>query len=71
LEDQDKLAECHAYTVPHAGSMVGLKRNASYDAAKRGDIPTMRFGKTLRVPKKLWDSIIEGAPQAKTAGSAS
>ncbi len=39
------------YEVPEAGAMLGLTRNASYDAAKRGDIPTIRFGKLLRVPK--------------------
>jgi hypothetical protein len=31
-------------TVPEAGAQVGLKRGASYAAAKRGDIPVIRFG---------------------------
>jgi excisionase family DNA binding protein len=39
------------YTVPEAGALLGLNRNASYDAAKRGDIPTIRIGNRLRVPK--------------------
>ena len=39
------------YEVPEAGAMLGLSRNASYDAAKRGDIPTIRIGKLIRVPK--------------------
>ena len=30
------------YDVPEAGEMLGLTRNAAYEAAKRGDIPTMR-----------------------------
>ena len=42
------------YEVPEAGAMVGLNRNASYAAAKRGDIPTIRFGKLLKVPKPAW-----------------
>ena len=38
-------------TVPDAGRIYyGLGRNASYDAAKRGDIPTVRVGRLLRVP---------------------
>jgi hypothetical protein len=38
-------------TVPQAGKeYFGLSRNASYAAAERGDIPTVRIGKLLRVP---------------------
>ena len=38
-------------SVPEAGKVFyGLARNASYDAAKRGDIPTIRIGKIKRVP---------------------
>ena len=39
------------YTVPEAGALLGLNRNASYEAAKRGDIPTITIGKRKRVPK--------------------
>jgi hypothetical protein len=38
-------------TVPEAGRVYfDLGRNASYEAARRGDIPTIRIGKLLRVP---------------------
>ena len=38
-------------TIPEAGkTYFGLCRNAAYAAAKRGDIPTIRIGKLLRVP---------------------
>jgi Helix-turn-helix domain len=49
------------YEVPEAGAMLGLTRNASYDAAKRGDIPTIRFGKLLRVPKVAFHKMLQGA----------
>jgi excisionase family DNA binding protein len=39
------------YSVPEAGRLLGLSRNAAYEAAKRGDIPTLRIGRLLRVPK--------------------
>src|SRR5262245_11929591 len=45
------IAERLVYTVPEAGRLLGLGRNAAYDAAKRGDIPTIRMGRLLRVPK--------------------
>lgn len=41
-------------SVPGAGAVVGLNRNASYSAADRGEIPTIRFGRLLRVPKVAW-----------------
>jgi len=38
-------------SVPTAGREIfGLGRNASYEAAKRGDIPTFRIGRKLVVP---------------------
>jgi hypothetical protein len=38
-------------TVPEAGKKYfNLSRDASYAAAQRGDIPTIRIGRLLRVP---------------------
>jgi hypothetical protein len=38
-------------SVPEAGrTYFGLSRNAAYAAAKRGDFPTIKIGKLLRVP---------------------
>jgi hypothetical protein len=43
--------ECKTITVEDAGRIYfGLSRNGSYDAAKRGDIPTIKVGRLLRVP---------------------
>ncbi len=48
------------YDVPEAGKKAGLGRNASYDAAKRGEIPTIKIGGRLFVPKKKWDALLNG-----------
>src|SRR5262245_55611362 len=37
-------------SVPEAGKEAGMSKNAAYRAANRGEIPTVRFGKLLRVP---------------------
>jgi hypothetical protein len=39
-----------ATSVPKAGKSIGLGRSASYEAAKRGDIPTVRIGGRIVVP---------------------
>jgi excisionase family DNA binding protein len=49
------------YEVPEAGAMLGLTRNNSYEAAKRGDIPTIRIGKLIRVPKAAFHRMLEQA----------
>ena len=38
-----------------------LTKNASYEAAKRGDFPTIRIGKLIRVPKVAFHALIDGA----------
>lgn len=43
--------DCKTLSVPEAGkAYFALGRNASYEAAKRGDIPTIKIGRKLRVP---------------------
>lgn len=38
--------------------MAGISRNASYKAARRGEIPTIRLGGKLRVPARKWMRIL-------------
>ena len=46
-------------TVPEAGKeYFGLSRNASYAAAERGDLPTIRIGKLLRVPVRALEEML-------------
>jgi excisionase family DNA binding protein len=47
------------YTVPEAGRLLGLGRNAAYEAAKRGEIPTIRIGRLLLVPKVPFHRMLE------------
>jgi excisionase family DNA binding protein len=38
-------------SVPEAGRLLGLSRNSAYEAAGRGDIPTIRIGGRILVPR--------------------
>ena len=51
----DDLAGRLTCTVPEAGQLLGIGRDAAYAAAARGEIPTLRLGRSLRVavPKLL------------------
>ena len=47
-------------SVPDAGRIYfGLGRNASYDAAHRGDIPVIKIGRLLRVPLVRLERMLE------------
>jgi hypothetical protein len=51
MEDFAKLLNENA-TLPleRAGQILGLKRGATYAAARAGEIRTIRFGRLLKVP---------------------
>ncbi len=48
-------------SVPEAGELLGLGRDAAYEAAKRGEIPALRFGRLLRVPIVAIERMLEQA----------
>lgn len=45
---------------PDTGHMLGLGRNATYDAAARGEIPTIRIGRRLLVPRAALERMLAG-----------
>lgn len=58
-------------SVPEAGGLLGLSRNSSYDAARRGEIPTLKVGKRLLVPVARLLELVGVAPARAGAGTAS
>lgn len=38
-------------SVPEAARLLGVGRTCAYEAAARGEIPVLRIGRMLRVPK--------------------
>jgi hypothetical protein len=52
-------------SVPEAGrKYFDLSRNGSYAAAERGEIPTIRVGRLLRVPVRAMEAILNAASPA-------
>ena len=51
-------------SIPAAGKRyLGLGRNASYEAAKRGDLPIVEIGRLKRVLVRVLETRLEGAPR--------
>jgi excisionase family DNA binding protein len=53
-------------TITEAGRKLGIGRNSAYEAAARGDIPTIRIGKLIKVPIRAFERMLEGVT-AKSA----
>ena len=59
IADDDRLV----LTIEEAGKLLGLGRSGTYEAARRGDIPTLRLGSRILVPKVALLKLLEEAAQ--------
>ena len=58
----DELAQRKTISVPEAGRVYyELGKNGSYAAAERGDIPTVKVGRLLRVPVEAMEKKLRAA----------
>lgn len=51
------------YTVPEAAELLGFSRNFGYELARTGQIPIIRFGKRMLVPKAAFDKMLGVSPE--------
>ena len=59
-------------SVPEAGKKYfGLSRDGSYRAAERGEIPTIRIGRLLRVPVRAMERMLDAVCQPSDATGSS
>lgn len=63
-----EVASPKTLSVPDAGKIYfDLCRKASYEAAARGEIPTIRIGRLLRVPVAALERMLAEAGAQKPA----
>jgi excisionase family DNA binding protein len=55
------------YTVAEAGAILGLSRGASYEAANRGELPVIRIGRRIVVPKAALERLLDSAAVKQAA----
>lgn len=67
-----KDTERRTLSVPEAGARLGIGRDAAYNAAHRGEIPTIRIGRRLLVPRDQLDALLAGEwqPQPEPSSAA-
>ena len=54
-------------TIEEAATILGVGRNKAYEAARSGEIPTIRIGKRLLVPQVALNRLL--AAEAQTVGA--
>jgi excisionase family DNA binding protein len=56
----DQKSERKTITVGEAAKALGICRNKGYEAARRGEIPTIRIGKRILVPLAALERKLQG-----------
>jgi len=51
-------------TVPEAAAMLGIPRNFAYELVKQRQLPVIRFGKRLLIPRVALEKMLEEAAMA-------
>jgi excisionase family DNA binding protein len=64
------MLEKLTYTVEEAGQMLGVSRNTAYACAKSGELPVVKLGNRLVVPKTALLRMLEGAGQRPSGEAA-
>jgi excisionase family DNA binding protein len=56
---KEKSENRKTYSIAEAGERLGIGKNAIYNAASRGEIPTIKIGGRILVPKAALDRMLE------------
>jgi excisionase family DNA binding protein len=54
--------------VEQAARVIGISRSSAYDAIRSGELPAVRFGRRLRVPREALLAIGRSAATAEERG---
>lgn len=66
------MVEPLVLTVEEAARALRIGRTAAYDAVRRGEIPAVKIGRSLRVPRHRLETLLDpenddGAPLQRAA----
>jgi excisionase family DNA binding protein len=59
--EQREDGECLALTVDEAARLLGISRSLAYELCARRELPTLRLGRRLVVPKRALLAMVEDA----------
>lgn len=57
-------SECATLTVPEAAAVLGISRSMAYELVHTGDLPALRFGRRIVVPRRSLEALLAAADPA-------
>lgn len=54
------MSERLAYTVTETADALGIGRTVAYDLIRRGELPHIRIGRSIRIPRASLDAWLQG-----------
>lgn len=61
------MSECLTYSVEEAARVLGLSRNFAYAAVAKGEIPSLKIGRRIVVPRAAIERMVSQAAEPKAA----
>jgi excisionase family DNA binding protein len=52
--------ERRTLTIEEAAAVLGIGRSLAYDAARRGEIPAIKIGRRLVIPRERLEALLAG-----------
>ena len=56
----ERHVEPAVMSVDEAAEILGVSRNCAYEAVKRGEIPTLRIGRLIKVLRRPFMRMVRG-----------
>jgi excisionase family DNA binding protein len=57
-------SECVTMTVEEAARILGISRNSAFRAVQRGQLPSIRIGRRILVPRARLSALIASSKEA-------
>jgi excisionase family DNA binding protein len=54
-----------ALSVEEAGALIGISRDLAYDLVARGELPSVRLGRRLVVPRRALEGTLDRLSEAE------
>jgi excisionase family DNA binding protein len=61
MREERPGVECLTFTVEQAGEALGIGRNLAYEAVERGEIPSVKIGRRVLVPRAALEEMLRSA----------
>ena len=63
-EGEDRPVQRLTYSVDEAAEILGISRASAYEAVRKGEIPHIKIGKRILIPRSFLESLTKKGIQA-------